>query len=132
MSHDDSTIRGEDQGKEVVRDELQDSMGLEVDGRGIEAVESQPTTDSEPVPSIWKKYRLLILVVALVCVIGGVVGGAVGGTVGKHHNDDSNSPSATTSSARYVTVLLLVVSPSVHPPENYGFGKPESSQAADD
>lgn len=117
MSHDDSTIRGEDHDKEVVRDELQESMGLEVDGRGIEAMESQPTIDSEPVPSFWKKYRILIVVVALVCVVGAVVGGAVGGTVGKNHDEDStnspgtNSSSATTSSARYVPVFILVFFP---------------------
>ncbi|KEF63220.1 uncharacterized protein A1O9_01197 [Exophiala aquamarina CBS 119918] len=74
-------------------------MGLEVDGRGIEAVESQPTPEAEASPTVWKKYRTSLLIVTLICAIGGVVGGAVGGTVRKiHHESTANSPDGNTSS----------------------------------
>jgi len=91
-----------------VRDELQNSLGPEVDGRGIEAVASQQTTNAGSPPTFWNKHRTALLIVATVCVVGGVVGGAIGGTVGKAQHDttasssDGNHPSETTSSAGYV------------------------------
>lgn len=114
MSHADSAGRSQDYEKEVVRDELQSSIGLEVDGRGIEAVESQQNTEAVSTPTVWKKHRIALSIVALICVIGGVVGGAVGGTVGKAHHKatatspDGSAPSVTTSSARYVHWSALV------------------------
>jgi len=78
MLHSNSASRSQDSDKEVVRDELQNSLGPEVDGRGIEAVASQQTTNAGSPPTFWNKHRTALLIVATVCVVGGVVGGAIG------------------------------------------------------
>ena len=88
-------------GKEVARDPLHDSYGPEVDGRGIEAVRSLRPPEPEPEPrvSFWRRYRLAILIVLALVVVGAIVGGAVGGTVGSHHHADENPQMTATRTA---------------------------------
>jgi len=81
----------EDHAKEVVRDEIRDSIAPEVDGRGIEVVVSEPASEQRPQLSFWKRYRYAIAAAVSICIVGAVVGGAVGGTVGKHHEEAPKS-----------------------------------------